>query len=138
MFTQKQKKGSENPAAYADKVSIVAAGMILRGDIESEGDIRIDGTVSGNISCKSKVVIIATGKVTGDIEAAQVDIHGQVNGNVTVSELLSLKAHCKIDGNLFTNKLLIEPNACFNGQCTMHQTLQAATVVNEAGILQEG
>lgn len=137
MFSKKQKNGADNNA-YADTVSIIAGGLILTGDIESEGDIRVDGTVTGNICCKSKVVIIATGKVCGDIEAVNVDVHGSVKGTITVRELLSLKAHCHIEGNLFTDKLQIEPNATFNGNCTMHYAASPPpTVVTEEGVLQE-
>ena len=132
MFAKNQNRGHLKSAINAEKVSIVAAGMQVSGDLESDGDIRIDGTVRGNVFCKSKVVIIASGKVTGDIQAVNVDIHGSVQGNITARDLLSLKAKCNIEGNLFTEKLLIEPNAIFNGSCTMSFE-QKSTVVNEVG-----
>jgi cytoskeletal protein CcmA (bactofilin family) len=103
----------------ADKVSVIAPQMCVSGDLESAGDIRIDGTVNGNVFCKAKVVVIAMGKVFGDIQARQVDIHGQVVGNVTAGELLTMRSKSQITGNLITKKLQIEPNALFNGCCTM-------------------
>lgn len=137
MFSKNQDKSGKQPA-YTEKVSVIAGGMVLTGDMESEGDVRIDGTVCGNIFCKSKVVIIKSGKVVGDIQAANVDIHGAVSGNITARELLSLKAHCRIDGNLTADKLQIEPNATFNGHCTMAMDKKSPfSKVNEAGILEE-
>jgi len=132
MFPRKQNK--ENKAqVYADKVSVIASGMQVTGDIESDGDMRIDGTVKGNVFCRSKVVIISTGKVTGDIQAVNVDVHGMVDGNITAGELLSLKANCIINGNLITEKLQIEPNASFNGNCTMTIGQRSSSLVNEEG-----
>jgi cytoskeletal protein CcmA (bactofilin family) len=133
MFSKNKDKGTHS-SSVADKVSIIAAGMQIHGDVESEGDIRIDGKVHGNIFCKSKVVIISSGTVEGDIEAVNVDIHGTVNGNITAHELLSLKAKSNITGNLTTEKLQIEPNATFNGLCTM-SFQPKPTSVNEIGLL---
>ena len=118
MFS-KNKQKVDGASAHADKVSIIAAGMKITGNIEAEGDVRIDGRVRGNVYCRSKVVIISTGTVEGDIEAENVDVHGTVNGNITAHDLLSLKARSIINGNLTTEKLQIEPNATFNGLCTM-------------------
>ncbi len=137
MFSKNQHKGNNKTANYADKVSIIAEGMQVNGDLESAGDIRIDGAVNGNIYCKSKVVIIASGKVTGDIEAVNVDVHGTVHGNVSARDLLSLKANCKINGNLATGKLQIEPNATFNGLCTMTSDEKTSMVTEDGLVLQE-
>jgi cytoskeletal protein CcmA (bactofilin family) len=135
MFAKNQHKEHNRSAIYADKVSIIAAGMQVSGDIESDGDIRIDGLVRGNVHCKSKVVIISSGKVIGDIKALNVDVHGTVDGNVTATELLSLKANCNITGNLTTERLQIEPNANFNGHCTMSAGQKSTSVVTESGVL---
>ncbi|MBS1781584.1 MAG: polymer-forming cytoskeletal protein [Bacteroidetes bacterium] len=126
MFSKNNQKDNK-AAIYADKVSIIAAGMVVTGDVESDGDIRIDGTINGNVFCHSKVVIISTGKVNGDIQALNVDVHGTVNGNVSVGELLSLKSNCHISGNLTTENLQIEPNASFNGHCSMGSGKTVAT-----------
>jgi len=138
MFPKKQSK-DHKAATYPEKVSILAAGMQITGDIVSEGDMRIDGLVRGNVFCKSKVVIIASGKVIGDVKAVNIDVHGTVEGNIAAKELLCLKANCKITGNLNTEKLMIEPNAIFNGQCVMKGAQKSASVVNEEGevLLQE-
>jgi cytoskeletal protein CcmA (bactofilin family) len=137
MFSKK-RRDVDNRAAYADKVSIIAQGMHIVGDLESEGDIRIDGIVTGSVFCKSKVVVIATGKVIGDIQAVSVDVHGTVAGNIVAGELLCLKSNCNIHGNVATEKLQIEPNAIFNGNCTMTFGEKSSSTVDKAGlVLQE-
>ncbi len=137
MFSRNQKKDSSRMPLSADKVSVIAAGMQINGDIESEGDMRIDGTVVGSVFCKSKVVIISTGKVVGDIQAVNIDVHGTVKGNITAGELLSLKANCVIDGDLATEKLQIEPNASFNGHCKMSFEQKSSSRVSHDGLVLE-
>ena len=90
-------------------------------DITSSGDLRIDGTLIGNIICSSKVIIGANGVVEGDISGQQADIMGKVTGTIKVKELLMLKSNCLVNGNLHSAKLQIEPAAQFNGQCHMIQ-----------------
>ena len=99
--------------------TLISAGTSLKGDISSNSDLRIDGTVIGNIHSSSKVIIGGTGVVEGDIAASQTDITGKVSGNIRVKELLQLRGESMVTGNLYAGKLQIEPSATFNGQCYM-------------------
>jgi cytoskeletal protein CcmA (bactofilin family) len=120
MFNQKSKSdmSSETPI-QASGASIIAAGTTLKGDITSNGDIRIDGVLKGNIQSTAKVVIGSNGVVEGDIAGQQADIMGKVNGTVRVKELLQLKGGSNVTGNIHASKLQIETSANFNGQCHM-------------------
>ncbi|RYF99174.1 MAG: polymer-forming cytoskeletal protein [Chitinophagaceae bacterium] len=131
MFNQKSKSDSfmETPAAVGG-ASIIAAGTTLKGDITSSGDIRIDGTLQGNIICTAKVVIGANGVIEGDIAGQQADIMGKVNGTIKVKELLQLKGGSQVTGNIYSSKLQIEPTANFNGQCHMNNTPEPSPVTN--------
>lgn len=125
MFNQKTKSDISNDTpAQPSGASIIAAGTTLKGDISSSGDIRIDGTLHGNINSTAKVVIGANGVVEGDINGQQADIMGKINGTIKVKELLQLKGGCTVTGNIHAAKLQIETNANFNGQC--HMTTAAA------------
>jgi cytoskeletal protein CcmA (bactofilin family) len=132
MFNQKSKSEtySETAAPGTGAATIIAAGTTLKGDIASNGDIRIDGTLQGNIQCQAKVVIGSNGTVDGDISGQQADIMGKVTGTIKVKELLQLKGGSNVNGNLYAGKLQIEPSANFNGQC--HMTSATNGVVNEA------
>lgn len=99
--------------------TLISSGTTLKGDISSNSDLRIDGTIQGNINCKSKIVIGATGVVEGDLEGNQADIVGKVNGNIKTKDLLQLRGECAVTGNIYAGKLQIEPTATFNGQCHM-------------------
>lgn len=99
--------------------SLIGNGTTLKGDISSNGDMRIDGTLIGNINSTAKVVIGANGVVEGDIIGAQADIMGKVTGTIKVKELLQLKASGIVNGNIHAGKLQIEPAATFNGACYM-------------------
>lgn len=99
--------------------TLIGAGTTLKGDISSNSDLRIDGTVIGNIKCTAKIIIGNSGIVEGDIMGNQADIVGKVSGNIHAKELLQLRGDCKVTGNLYAGKLQIEPTATFNGQCHM-------------------
>ena len=118
MFNSKSKSESseENVPASA---SMIGAGTVLKGDITSSGDIRIDGTLRGNIIGAAKVIIGANGTVEGDIAGQQADIMGKVVGSIKVKDLLQLKNGSKVEGNISAGKLQVEPSAVFNGQCHM-------------------
>src|ERR1022692_4570415 len=122
MFNSKSKSEAlgEVPSV-GGSASLIGAGTSLKGDLTSNGDIRIDGTLEGNIHCTAKVVIGANGVVTGDVNGQQADIMGKVTGSIKVKDLLQLKGGCVITGNLQAAKLQIEPTASFNGECHMTQ-----------------
>lgn len=91
----------------------------LTGNIESKGDLRIDGSLEGSINCLGRVVIGPEARITGTISCSNAEIFGNVEGDVIVTDLLSLKSSSVISGNLTMSKLSVEPGALFNGQCSM-------------------
>lgn len=102
-----------------NSTSLIGAGTTFKGDIISNADMRIDGTLVGSIHSTAKVIIGPNGVVEGDVNGQQADIVGKVTGNVKVKELLQLKGNSVVNGNLTAGKLQIEPTATFNGQCHM-------------------
>jgi len=125
MFNSKSKSEATESALPNGSASLIGSGTTLKGDMTSSGDLRIDGTLIGNIICTSKVIIGANGVVEGDISGQQADIMGKVTGTIKVKELLQLKSNCLVNGNLHASKLQIEPAANFNGQCHMIQETPA-------------
>lgn len=103
--------------------NMIGPGTKIIGNIETNGDIRIDGNIEGNIISKGKVVIGTNGNVKGEIQCVNSEISGVLNGKINVSELLSLKATSKITGEMAIGKLSIEPGAMFSGNCSMNSTL---------------
>lgn len=111
--------------------TLVSSGTTLKGDISSNSDLRIDGTIIGNIHSTAKIVIGANGVVEGDISGTNADIVGKVSGNVRVKELLQLRGECTVSGNLYAGKLQVEPTATFNGQCHMGTNVVEMNNLNE-------
>ncbi len=121
MFNNKSKSDAPETISPSGSASIIGSGTSMKGDITSSGDLRIDGTVTGNIFCSAKVIIGSNGMVEGDVNGQNADIMGKVTGTIKVKELLQLKSNCLVNGNLYSAKLQIETSAKFNGQCHMTQ-----------------
>jgi len=102
-------------------VNLISQGTEITGDIKSTGDVRIDGVLNGNMVTKGKVVIGPTGRVKGEVECKNSEISGLIDGKITVSQLLNLKASSRINGTIITAKLSIEPGAVFTGNCAMKE-----------------
>ena len=117
MFTTKEEK------RVADEISnssnTIGKGTFLEGNIETYGNIRVEGKVKGDIKSKSKVALGHSSRVDGNIAAQNADIEGEVKGRIEVAELLVLKSTAVIHGDISTGKMVVEPGAIFNGTCKM-------------------
>lgn len=116
MFNNAMAKNniSDNPS-----VNLIGAGTSIEGDITTNGDMRIDGALTGTINVKGKLVVGPSGFVEGEIICQNADISGTLKGKIGVAELLSLKSSSKLNGDIITNKIAIEPGATFSGSCSM-------------------
>jgi cytoskeletal protein CcmA (bactofilin family) len=103
-------------------INLISNGTDITGDLKSTGDIRIDGSLTGNLNTKGKVVIGTTGKVKGEVICKNSEVAGVIEGKIIVGQLLNLKASSKIYGDIATSKLSIEPGAVFSGSCKMSDT----------------
>ena len=90
------------------------------GDIESDGDIRMDGAMEGKLNCKGRVVIGPEAHIKGTIYARNAEILGNVEGEINVIDLLTLKSTAVITGDLLMGKFSVEPGARFTGNCKMN------------------
>jgi len=117
MFNSKSKTSFD--ATSANTSTMIGAGTTITGDLESNGDIRIDGILKGNLKGKAKIIIGTDGLVEGDIEGLQADIMGHVTGTIKVQELLYQYGKTEVHGDIYAGKLQIEPTAVFNGKCHM-------------------
>lgn len=105
--------------AESTTINLISNGTEITGDIRSQGDIRIDGVLIGNLSTIGKVVVGNTGKVKGEVVCKNSEVSGEIEGKINVSQLLTLKISSAINGDIITNKLSIEPGARFTGNCNM-------------------
>ncbi len=106
-------------------INLVGSGTTIKGEINSKGDIRVDGKIIGEVRSKGKIVVGDTGTIEGDIFCLNADLSGRVNGKADVTELLSLQASAIFLGDIIANKLSIEPGARFTGTCSMEKDAAA-------------
>jgi cytoskeletal protein CcmA (bactofilin family) len=122
--------GNKQGNAEASAINLIGLGTQIIGDIISAGDVRIDGTLNGNIKLNGRLVIGPNGKVEGNVNCQNADISGEIKGTVQVAEMLALKATARILGDMVTGKLSIEPGAVFTGSCNMGAIVKN---INSAG-----
>jgi len=116
LTTKEQKRAAEE---ISNSSNVIGKGTVLEGNIETFGNIRIEGKVRGHITSKSKVALGNDSHVDGNITAQNADIEGEVRGKIEVSEILILKATAAVHGDIIAGKLVVEPGAAFNGTCKM-------------------
>lgn len=121
MFNKEEKKAVEQ---LTNSSNTIGKGTTITGDVETFGNIRIDGKVIGNIKTKSKAVLGASSEIDGNILAQNAEIEGEIKGTIEVSEVLILKPSAVIHGDIVTNKLVVESGATFNGGCKMGVTVK--------------
>jgi cytoskeletal protein CcmA (bactofilin family) len=102
--------------------NIISNGTKIQGDIESDGDFRIEGIVSGTVKAKGKIVIGETGQIDGQIQCQSADISGKASVKLEVTELTILRATSQFTGDIITKKISIESGAIFSGTCQMAKT----------------
>ena len=111
--------GKIEPVVNVNSISRISAGTVIKGEITSPNDIRLDGTFEGKVQSKGRVVIGETAVIKGDIICENVDQWGKVEGNIYVKDTLALKEGCAVNGNINVRKLSVELGATFNGTCRM-------------------
>lgn len=97
----------------------LSAGTVVKGNIIADTDFRLDGSVEGNVDCSAKLVIGPKALVAGNITSVNAEILGAVDGNIRVDGMLVLKASAVVNGEVLAKTIEIEPNARFNGTCSM-------------------
>lgn len=112
MLTSKEQKRAADEISNSSNV--IGKGTSLEGNIETYGNIRIEGKVIGSVKSKSKIALGHSCYIEGNIIAQNADIEGEVKGKLEISESLVLKATAKIHGDILTGKLVVEPGGRFN------------------------
>lgn len=116
LTTKEQKKAAEE---ISNSSNVIGKGTVLEGNIDTSGNIRIEGRIIGNIKSKSKIALGHSSHVEGNVIAQNADIEGQVRGKIEITDMLVLKATATVHGDIATGKLVVEPGAVFNGTCKM-------------------
>jgi cytoskeletal protein CcmA (bactofilin family) len=115
MFDKKPKSLTD----VLGKTNRIVEGTIIKGDIISQADFRLDGALIGNFSSNGKLVVGPAGSVKGEIICQNADIEGKFEGKIKVEDTLNIKAVAIIIGDVTVGKLSVEPGAVFSATCIM-------------------
>ncbi|MEG8948098.1 bactofilin family protein [Rosettibacter firmus] len=107
---------------HEEEISIISSGVKIEGNLTSEGNVRIDGIVVGNLSINGNLTIGDTSEIYGEIKARNITTNGKVEGKIYASEKLKLEPKSIIKGDLITKTLIIEEGAIFEGHSSMNGT----------------
>ena len=122
MLTSKEQKRAADEISNSSNV--IGKGTVLEGNIETFGNIRIEGKIIGNIKSKSKIALGNSSHIEGNVSAQNADIEGQVKGKLEIFEVLVLKSTAVINGDIQAGKLVVESGAVFNGTCKMGASIK--------------
>ncbi|MGB0861503.1 MAG: bactofilin family protein [Saprospiraceae bacterium] len=118
---KKEKTQATNSATSttSNALNSLVQGAVIEGKVVAKSDIRVDGVIKGSLDCTSKVIIGPSGYIEGQIKCTNAIIEGRFEGTLTVQELLNVRKTAKINGEISTNKLIVEAGAIFNVTCRM-------------------
>jgi len=118
MFS-KNKNREALPEKKVGGVNVIGAGTKIVGDLMSEGDFRIDGTLEGTLKTNGRVIIGKQGFIKGNVDCGNADVEGRFSGDFLVSQTLTAKATANITGSVSVGQICTEPGASFNATCSM-------------------
>lgn len=123
--TPPAREGRIDTAPTKSVPSIISADLSITGDLVSQGEIQVDGTIEGDIECRS-LIIGVNGSVTGEVTADDVRIHGSVSGQVRAKSVY-LASTSHMVGDIIHESLAIEPGAFMEGHCRRLQDVGTTT-----------
>jgi len=123
---------AENKFFSSPTVDVIESSTKIVGDVVSKADFRIDGVVEGNITTTGKVVVGASGKISGKLNCSNADVSGSISGHIQISETLSLMSESYIQGDITTAKLSVEEGAQVDATIVMKTGKQLKAIESES------
>ncbi|MCH7402545.1 polymer-forming cytoskeletal protein [Belliella kenyensis] len=120
-----KRQDDKSVVEMVNSSNVISKETVIKGDIKAQGNIRVEGKVDGTLDSKNKIVIGESAFVNGNLYSIEAEISGIVHGEIHCKGILFLKKTAQIRGDIFTQKLVIENGASFNGACHMGDTIQA-------------
>lgn len=99
--------------------TLIGAGAVIRGELEADHDLRVDGRVEGKIKAAGSLVVGEGGEIEAEVAVRSAKISGKINGNLTAEEKIELEERATLTGDIRTRNLTISEGAMFHGNCSM-------------------
>jgi cytoskeletal protein CcmA (bactofilin family) len=128
--------GQSNPTAALN--ALLGAGSVFEGKLHFEGQVRIDGTFTGEITTTDLLIIGEGAKVSATINCGSVEIKGDINGNVNASDSIVLRATARVQADIYAPSLVMDKGAVFEGNSRMTGGARAALVTVASADRREG
>jgi cytoskeletal protein CcmA (bactofilin family) len=109
----------------SEEITIISNGVKVEGKVSSNGSIRLDGTIQGDINCQGNVTIGDQGEVYGKVDGQIITIGGKVEGMINSKEKLILESKANLKGDIFTKILVVEAGARFEGKSNMGESRES-------------
>jgi cytoskeletal protein CcmA (bactofilin family) len=106
----------------SEDTTIISSGVKIEGTVTTNGNIRVDGEIKGDIISENNITVGESGSVNGKINASVISIGGTVTGSLEAKEKLTLTSRGKINGDIIVKAFVIEDGGLFNGNCRMQGT----------------
>ena len=100
-------------------LNLLSEGVIVEGDIQTPRDIRIDGTLVGTVHTDGRLVLGPSSRVTGKVNSPNIDVFGNVEGDIVSTGIVVLRAKSNVKGTIFTATMVVEAGELFNGESNM-------------------
>jgi cytoskeletal protein CcmA (bactofilin family) len=130
MFGSKKTTEDKTSSLSSGSLNSLVKGTVVTGNVTCEDDIRVDGTIDGNLFCSGKLIVGATGRIIGEIRCTNAVIEGHIEGILKVAELLHLKETAHVVAEVQTQSLSIQSGAYFNATCKMSKQIAAKETAN--------
>lgn len=101
------------------EISLIGTSTVIEGKVKSEGNLRIDGKIIGEVAVQANVAVGQTGIVEGSVNGKNITMAGKISGTVVATEKLVLEAKSVLQGDIKAAKLVVDEGAMFDGQCAM-------------------
>lgn len=129
MFTKKKSAG----VSHAKLATLIAHDVHIKGDLEFNDGLRMDGHVTGNVAGRAGeetlLVVSDQGSITGNVSAYDIVINGTITGDVTVEHFVELQSNAHVNGNIYYQQLRMDVGASVEGKLTKRDGPAAASAM---------
>jgi cytoskeletal protein CcmA (bactofilin family) len=108
-------------------------GLVFEGKLSFQGQVRFDGTFTGEITTDDLLIIGETAKVSADITCGSVVINGEVNGKIKARDSVELRGHARVKADVVTPSLVKDKGVVFDGYCNMMDKRDIVPLSNGEG-----
>jgi cytoskeletal protein CcmA (bactofilin family) len=114
-----KKPTTEMVAPAPAGLSIIAVGLTVRGDLDSNGTVKVEGAVEGHVSTRAQVLVAKGGEVHGDVDALEAIVGGTITGAIRATERVEIQSGAVVNGDVTTRRIMVAEGGSLNGQVRM-------------------